>query len=91
MCGAQVLPEKGVAVSIAAAVEAGPPEVARPVGKIDAWLSSLPESEREAADRILRDPEWQHEQVRALFIEHGLDVSPQSLGTYRRNLRRDAR
>lgn len=78
-------------MTIAAAAESGPPEVARPVGKIDAWLAGLPESEREAAETILNDPAWQHEQIRVLFLDNGLDVSQQSLGAYRKKLRHVAR
>lgn len=78
-------------MTIATAAESGPPEVGRRAGKIEAWLEQLPESEREAALRILRDTAWQHEQIRELFLENGLDVSPQSLGQYRKWLSRAAR
>lgn len=78
-------------MTLAAAAQAGPPAVSKPVGKIDAWLAGLVESERDAALRILRDPAWPHERIREVFLENDLDVSPQSIGAYRKRLERDAR
>lgn len=78
-------------MSLAEAASSGPTIPKRQPGKIDAWLAGLPESEREAALRILRDPQWPHEQIVSLFLEHGLDVTGVSILRYRRKLDRDPR
>jgi hypothetical protein len=78
-------------MSLVAAAQAGPPAPAKRYGKIDSWLAGLEESERDAALRILRDPAWEHERIRELFLANDLEVSPQSIGQYRKKLERESR
>lgn len=71
-------------MTLAKEAAAGPPEVRPRLGKITLWLRSLSDEDRDAAQAVLADPSWSHADARALFARHGLDVSQQSLGTYRR-------
>jgi len=73
-------------MSLADEVKAGPPK--RTTGfrsRIDIWLEGLPEQDREAAIDVLKDPKWTARAAADLFARNGLDVSPVTLGAYRRN------
>jgi hypothetical protein len=54
---------------------AGPPSGYQRTTKIDAWLASLGDEDRAAALAVLADPQWNHEQARAMFGKHGLAIS----------------
>lgn len=78
-------------MSLADAAVSGPPQQKRP-NKIDAWLAGLPETERDAALKLL-DPEsgWDSQQLRELLLKHGLDVAYSTVNLYRKALGRVAR
>lgn len=72
-------------MSLAAEAAAGPPKKAGKLGAIPTWLASLSDEDRAAAEAVLANPDWSHVEARKLFQRYGLEISPQSLGVYRRD------
>ena len=72
-------------MSLADAVAEGPPKPARKLGAVPTWLETLSPEDRAAAESVLADSEWSHVEACRLFKRYGLDISPQSLGVYRRD------
>lgn len=51
---------------------------------IDRWLSTLENSEREAAELMLQDVSWTQREVRWTFREEGFHVSTATISEWRR-------
>ena len=65
-------------------VAAGPTPRAYPKSKIDSWLPTLNDEDREAALSILSDPSWTHTEVANLLSRYGCSISGTQVGKYRR-------
>ncbi|MBB4666968.1 putative phosphosugar-binding protein [Microbacterium marinum] len=70
-------------MSIADAIAGGPPRAPRARTKLDAYLETLDERDRDAVEVMLRDRDWKHADVRRILAEHGLEASQVQIARWR--------